>query len=100
MQVITVQTIAKQLNKSTSWVYKNAANLGAAFIGGSWIFTQEGLENAIQRGQEMAREHNASRNEIHENFPDQKRGNELGSNKEKRTQSKDQIRNELLGIVC
>ena len=100
MQVITPKIIAEQLNKSTSWVYKNAANLGAAFIGGSWIFTQEGLENAIQRGQEMARELNASREEIHKVIPDQERSNKLGSDKKKRTQPKDKIRDELLGFMC
>ena len=45
--------IADMLGKSKTWVYRNALELGASRIGGSWIFTQEGLENALQRGKEV-----------------------------------------------
>jgi hypothetical protein len=36
------------MHKSVRWVYGNAAALGGVKVGGSWIFTEEGLVNALQ----------------------------------------------------
>jgi hypothetical protein len=51
--VMSPQEVANSLRKSLRWVYKNAYFLGASKIGGSWIFTREGLHDAIQRGQRL-----------------------------------------------
>ena len=51
--VLKPKDIADMLGKSVTWVYRNARELGASRIGGSWIFTQEGLEYALQRGQKL-----------------------------------------------
>lgn len=45
--------VAELLHKSLRWVYLHAAELGAARIGGSWIFTEEGLRDALQRARGM-----------------------------------------------
>ena len=63
MKVLSSEEVSIQLKKSLRWVYHNAGDLGAARIGGSWIFTEEGLENALQRGQEVARLRDAQRTE-------------------------------------
>ena len=55
LTVIQPGEIATQLKKSLSWVYANAPALGASRIGGSWIFSEEGLQDALQAGQEVAR---------------------------------------------
>jgi len=55
MNILNVKDISKKLNKSLRWCYEHAQELGAARIGGSWIFTEEGLQDALQRGQELAR---------------------------------------------
>ena len=48
MTLITAKKVAKTLQKSLNWVYDHALDLGAKRIGGSWIFTKEGLDHAIQ----------------------------------------------------
>lgn len=45
---LTPKEIADLLGKSTSWVYDNASKLGGVKIGGSWIFTEEGLKAVLQ----------------------------------------------------
>lgn len=55
MGVIKPEEIARRLEKSLSWVYANAHHLGGAKIGGSWIFEEEEVENALQRGRQMER---------------------------------------------
>lgn len=47
MILLTPQDVSKLLNRSSRWVYDHARELGAARIGKVWIFTREGLENAI-----------------------------------------------------
>jgi hypothetical protein len=54
LQTITPADMAARLNKSLRWVYGHAHELGGARIGGSWIFTEEGLANAIKGGREVA----------------------------------------------
>jgi len=48
-RVISSEEVAKLLGKSRSWVYGHAAELGASRIGSSWIFTKEGLTEALQK---------------------------------------------------
>ncbi|MFC1885237.1 hypothetical protein ACFL2O_10755, partial [Thermodesulfobacteriota bacterium] len=52
-KVISSQVVAKRLQKSRQWVYNNAASLGAVKIGGSWIFTERGLKDALQGRKEV-----------------------------------------------
>jgi hypothetical protein len=47
--VLTAQEVAAIMRKSKTWVYDHAYELGASRIGGSPIFTLEGLENAVSR---------------------------------------------------
>jgi hypothetical protein len=64
MEFISPRDISAQINKSIRWVYSNAYDLGGTKIGGSWIFTKEGFENAIQTKQKVARGGNSQRPEI------------------------------------
>ena len=50
IKLLQPKEIASRLQKSLGWVYAHAGELGASKIGGSYIFTEEGLEDAIQRG--------------------------------------------------
>ncbi|MBW2307529.1 MAG: helix-turn-helix domain-containing protein [Deltaproteobacteria bacterium] len=84
MIVLTPQEIARRLKKSVRWVYTHARELGAAKIGGSWIFTQEGLDDAIQRGQEMAWDAHASRQKASSLISNQKGCCRLGKREAKR----------------
>ena len=48
MEILTPQEISKLLKKSVRWVYANGDAIGGVKIGGSWIFTEGGLKDAIQ----------------------------------------------------
>jgi|SRR5208283_4286008 len=47
MTILQPEEIAVRLKKSKRWVYDHGAALGGRKIGGSWFFTEEGLEHAI-----------------------------------------------------
>jgi hypothetical protein len=53
MTCLTPATISEMLNMSIRWVYLHASELGASRIGKTWIFTQEGLEDALQKPRGM-----------------------------------------------
>lgn len=53
-QIMTPKETARLLQKSLKWVYRNAQALGGSKIGGSLFFTDEGVWDAIQRGQKVA----------------------------------------------
>ena len=53
LEVLTSEEVASVLRRSRSWVLANAAALGASRIGGSWIFTKEGLNRALLRSRSM-----------------------------------------------
>jgi len=87
MIILSPKEIAKKLKKSLRWVYSNAANLGAARIGGSWIFTEEGLIDGLQRGQEISRNSIPSGQKVHV-FAGNKKGREkLGDRKKEGTET-------------
>ena len=66
MTAISALDISTRLHKSLKWVYTHAGDLGASRIGRSVIFTEEGLENALQRvKEEMASESADRRPETH-----------------------------------
>ena len=48
LRVMSPEEVATLLRKSRSWVYGHAAELGASKIGSTWIFTQEGLSEALR----------------------------------------------------
>ena len=68
---------------SLKFVYSNASDLGGVKIGGSWIFTQEGLENAISRRIQMAGKSNISGSTAHKLAHNKKGGYRLGKLKTK-----------------
>jgi hypothetical protein len=85
------QEIADQLKMSLNWVYRNADALGAVRIGGMWIFTEEGLKNALQRTDQAEREmgHGLQSQEAgelpgrHEILQNQKRSYRMGTKQRK-----------------
>ena len=50
---LTTKEVANILRKSSHWVYEHYRKLAGVKIGGSIIFTEENLKDAISRGQEM-----------------------------------------------
>jgi len=63
---LSPKEVAKLLRKNEHWVYRHAKELGAVKFGGSWIFTLEGINDAIQRRRHMASGSNASEQTIQE----------------------------------
>ena len=59
--VLKPADVAEYFGKSVKWVYRHSKELGASRIGGSIFFTWEGIEDAIQRGQDVARSRNGKR---------------------------------------
>jgi hypothetical protein len=78
MEVLTVKEVAQYLKASPSWVYGNAGELGASKIGGKLIFTKQGVDYAISRGQEVASNGNGKGQEAHKLTQNQKGRNGLG----------------------
>jgi hypothetical protein len=61
MGVMKAKEIAERFDKSISWVYANGHHLGGSKIGGSWIFEEEEVKHALQRGKEISRSGHGSR---------------------------------------
>ena len=78
MEFISPRDISAQINKSIRWVYSHAHDLGGIKIGGSWIFTKEGFENAIQTKQKVASGGNIPGQKIPDPMQKQKGGHCLG----------------------
>lgn len=51
--ILSVAEVSAIMKKSQKWVYNHAGELGASRVGGSWIFTQEGLIDALERGKRV-----------------------------------------------
>jgi hypothetical protein len=81
MDILTAKEISIRLKKSLKFVYANAHVLGGVKIGGSWIFTQEGFENALQRGISMASQSYIQRTTAHKPSQNKKGRNRLGKRK-------------------
>jgi hypothetical protein len=47
MQILAAKLVAQIVGKNLRWVYANAPQLGGLKIGGSWLFTQANLEQAL-----------------------------------------------------
>ena len=79
MNILAAKEISIHMKKSLKFVYANASELGGIKIGGSWIFTQEGLENALQRRRQMAGQGDIQRPTVHEPAQSNKGLNRLGT---------------------
>jgi len=66
MTVISPEEVATILRKSLSWVYAHASQLGASRIGGSLIFTREGLDYAFEKGKNLASQGHGQRKKVHQ----------------------------------
>jgi hypothetical protein len=86
MNILTAKEISVLLKKSLKFVYVNAVELGGVKIGGSWIFTQEGFKNALQRGRQMAGKGNFQGRAVHKSTQNKKSRNSLGNRKAKGAQ--------------
>ena len=63
MKILTAKELSAILRKSERWVYLHAIELGGAYLGGSWFFSESEVENAIQRGKDVARRRKNQRQE-------------------------------------
>jgi hypothetical protein len=86
MIILHPKEVAAKLRKSLPWVYAHAVELGAVKIGGSWIFTEEGVEDAIQRkgDRKVASGCDSPREPIYRQIPNKTRSGRLGSHKTSR----------------
>ena len=95
---LTPQEVADIFKKSNKWVYKYAADLNGSYIGGSLFFTQEGINDAIQRGQEVARGRNGRGEAIHKVTSEKKRRNGVGAHQKEITDGAKH--HNLINAVC
>jgi len=98
--VLTALEIAKLLRKSKSWVYDHADELGASRIGGSPIFTMEGLKDALsrtRRNMEGSRKDREKKSCSEERISDTSSSSSVGSRRKKNDSQK--ARAAELGIV-
>jgi hypothetical protein len=97
MKTVPIKEVAKRLDKSLGWVYLNAMALGGTKIGGSWIFTEEGLENALlrQEQKEVEGQGDGEWSNFIRPVPHKKRGKGLGGRGKEAAKAKDQ--HNLLG---
>ena len=86
MEIMTAKELSILMTKSLKFIYTNATELGGIKIGGSWVFTREGLENAIQRKGQMAGKGDIQRPPAHESAQNKKGCNRLGTHNPKGTQ--------------
>jgi len=81
MMVLSVQELSEKLHKSISWIYKNARELGGVKVAGSWIFTQEGLDNALLGAKQTTMEsaNHLERPKVSTAIPNQARSQGMGN---------------------
>ncbi len=70
--------LAKVLGRSKRWVYDHAVELGGVKIGGTWIFTVQGLKNAVQRAWDMESASHKRSQEVQGGFQHAKRSRRVG----------------------
>jgi len=80
------KVIASRLGKSLRWIYDHAGELGAVKIGRLWVFTEEGLKDALQRREtgSMERSGQTTRAKVLPRLSDKARGRSLGSRETER----------------
>jgi len=81
LDILTPKQVAEMFPFTARWVYNHALELGGVKIGGAWIFTREGLENAIQRRRQVAGQGNVPGAKIYQIERHQNRGTRLGKRK-------------------
>jgi hypothetical protein len=69
--------------KSLRWIYDHAEELGGKKIGGSWIFTEEGLRDALQGKRQVESQSVLPGQAAHQAVQNQERGSGLGKQKAK-----------------
>jgi len=84
MKALKIKAVAELLDTSEGWVYNHAQELGGVKIGGKWLFTERGLENALQvqdkRGNQAQRNGTGQEGTIHTlRLSKTGRGNRMGS---------------------
>jgi hypothetical protein len=84
MEFISPKEVSGEIKKSVRWVYSHADQLGGVKIGGSWIFSKEGLKNAIQTKQKVAGSGNISGQKVSDTLQNQKGGDCLGKSNSRR----------------
>ena len=99
MNILTAKEISIRLKKSLKFVYANASELEGTKIGGSWIFTQEGFENAIQIGKKLEGKGNLQRPEIYEPFQIKKGRTKMGKRQTKETKESRKALAERAGLA-
>jgi hypothetical protein len=87
LKLFKPKDISTILGMSIRWVYEHAKELGGFKLGGQLFFDQEGIENAIQRGKEMAGKGYFPGRSLHLNPADKKRSQRLGNRKDKRAEA-------------
>jgi len=80
---LNAKEVANILRKSPRWVYRNATILGGKKIAGSYLFSEEGLKNAVQGRQEMAGKNHNHGKKVHGSNGNKKRGARMGDRKAK-----------------
>ena len=83
MGVLTAKKVGRRLRKSDSWVYDHAPDLGGVKIGGSWVFTEEGLSDALQRAGEVARQRHGGQAAKQQAVHQKGRSKEVGARRKK-----------------
>lgn len=78
MDILTPKDVARYFRKSVDWVYSHFQELGGFKVGGLIFFTQEGLNNAIQRKQEMASRGETRRSQDYKVIQHAKRSRRMG----------------------
>ena len=80
--------MALWFKKSQRWVYQYAHELGGFRIGGSWVFTKKGVEDALQRRKTMESYRNIQEDQVSGNEAYKKRRRKMGSEKTKGVERK------------
>ena len=98
LNFLTIKEVAEVMKVSTGWVRCHADKLGGSRIGSKLIFTQEGINHAVQRGQEVESMRSSQRKAVDITKKYKTRSKRVG-NKEKggvENSREAEIRDELL----
>lgn len=96
--VIEPKEIASMLHRSLSWVYAHAHELGGSYIGGSFIFTLEGLIDAYEAGKDLAGARKGKPKDVHQGrLHNQERRCRVGKSEAEKVSIRERARE--LGLV-
>jgi len=97
--LLRAKDIQNIFGMSKEWVYNNVRELGGFRIGRSWFFTQEGVQDAIQRGQEMAGCGNSQRQKNNTLVRYKKSSGSMGDRRTGGTVEREKARHGLINFV-